>query len=131
MVALNLRYMPEMVEQILVADRVGVFPLFGFAVADYRSLKKIDYKDITDGYVCGVVIDNSDTSDTINSFITLCDIAKIEMIIFGWCDDVDSNRSYDIIMNNEILNHNYTEFKDVYETRRVFVRKHDDEKGHE
>ena len=131
MVTLNLRYMPEMIERILVADQTGEFPLFGFAVADYCSLKQINYKDITDGYVCGAIIDNSDTPDTINSFITLCDIAKIEMIIFGWRDDVDSNRSYDIIMNNETLDHNYTEFKDVYETRKVFVRKHDDEKGHE
>lgn len=99
----------------------GIRPLFGFAVDDYIEHYEIkDPSIIEDDYILGAVLDKGDITDKFLDLIAafIAYEENLSMIIF----DINNITDDDIVKIKDYLEPLYfTELKDVYEDRIVFV----------
>jgi hypothetical protein len=104
-----------------VKSQGGIRPLFGFAVSDYIEHYDIKDSSIIEGdYIFGAVLDKDDITDKLLDLIAafIAYEENLSMIIF----DINNITDDDIVKLKDYLESLYfTELKDVYEDRIVFV----------
>ncbi len=105
--------------------------LFTFAIDDYKGYLGDIYKEnearIDGSYVYGAILEESDTMESIRSFIDMAERANGCIIVFGYDEKLTSGKCKSILNDidtflAEKLNISYTELEDVYEDRVVYVR---------
>lgn len=103
----------------------GACDLFGFAVNEYMAKINKTKEEVCNHTITGFVVED-DTDYEITDMIALCFMASIDIIVIGFSKDISDNikRVRDMVSDNNTLSRHYTEMKDIYENRIVFVNKY-------
>lgn len=103
----------------------GACDLFSFAVNEYMASLNKTKEQVCGHTITGFVVED-DTDCEITDMIALCFMASIDIIVIGFSKDISDNikRVRDMVSNHDTLSRHYTELKDVYENRIVFVNKY-------
>lgn len=101
----------------------GVFPLFGFAVADYIAMYGTTYEDSENCVVFGAVLTGrfSDNEQLLLEFVTNPANEELKLLVFD-VNELTDEELEDVVRNVDGLN-GFTELKNVYDDRIVFARK--------
>ena len=108
----------------LASTNNGVSSLFGFAVEDYLDLYKLDKESAGDRAVLGVIIEKTDSYETISNIIELGAMTNMSIMVF----DINRCEAKQIYHIRETFKHDhsdYTELPEIYDptSRLVFARK--------
>ena len=101
----------------------GVFPLFGFAVADYIATYGTTYEDAENCVVFGAVLTGrlADYELLLLEFVTNPTNEELKLLVFE-ISDLTKEEIEDVVRNVNGLN-GFTELENVYENHIVFARK--------
>lgn len=101
----------------------GVFPLFGFAVADYIATYGTTYEDAENCVVFGAVLTGrlADYELLLLEFVTNPANEELKLLVFE-ISDLTKEEIEDAFRNINGLN-GFTELENVYENRIVFARR--------
>jgi len=105
----------------------ALYPLFGFACADYNAKFNVDPERMTDYYIFGVVIQEEDMDEELypHMFRFIKKLMKkdteLAMVVLGVKGVPDEFREK--IVEELDGAFDFDELKDVYEDRIVFARK--------
>lgn len=105
----------------------ALYPLFGFACADYNAKFNVDPERMTYYYIFGAVIQEEDMDEELYPHMfrfikkLMKNDAELAMVVLGAKDVPDEFRKK--IMEELDGAFSFDELKDVYEDRIVFARK--------
>ena len=107
----------------LASTNNGVASLFGFAVEDYLDHYKIDKESAGDRAVLGVIIEETDSYETISNILKLGEMANMSIMVL----DINRCKAKQIYHIRETFKHDhvdYTELSGIYDSssRIVFGR---------
>lgn len=103
----------------------GVFPLFGFACADYMAVYNADPETMADCYIFGAIIQDVDINTNVDLFRFIKTLMKHDKNLAMIVLDIDgiSDDNLDTIKEELDGTFGFDELKDVYEDRIVFARR--------
>ena len=99
----------------------GVVPMFGFAFENYCDKYKLTKEEAAGTSAVGIILENSDTYEEIDEFISEQTKLKENIIIFDISNIVSASIIEHVFQNKFF--EEYEELPNVYEDRLVFVRK--------
>lgn len=105
-----------------VEPKDSIYPLFGFAIADYTAKYGVSSELLKDFWIFGAILDKSDNTDDFFRFMdSLRNAGNIRMFVF----DINyiSKEFIDKLIQQFIDGGAYDELENCYEDRVVFVLK--------